>query len=978
VIRAPFIAWLSAGGALLLASPNGVTFEDVAASSGVVFRHDNAASSEKYLIETMGAGAAWIDYDNDGFLDIYLVNSAPTKLYQPEHSLRSALYRNKGDGTFTDVTQQSGVGAAGLFGMGVATGDWDNDGDTDLFVTGYDRSILYRNEGDGRFIDVTGQAGVANLRKWGSSAAWFDYDRDGWLDLVIANYVDWSPENNLHCGEPRPGYRSYCHPNKYKGQLPTLYHNKRNGTFQDVSMQSGLAAKAGNGLGVVCYDYNGDGWQDIFIANDSMANALYINKRDGTFDEVAVSAGAAYGENGEAEAGMGVDAGDYDGDGRPDLFITHLDFEFGRLYKHNGNVYEDHTFRAGIGYNTFQFSGFGVRFIDYDNDGWRDIFIANGHILDNIHLFHPKTTYAEPKLVFWNLGGKFVNVTAQLGAGLAKPRVSRAAAFGDYDNDGDIDVLVNNNGEQAELLRNEGGNRNQWIEIKLVGTRSNRDGVGAQVTIVAGSLKLRGERVGGASYQSAHDPRLHFGLGARDRFDQIEVRWPSGTVDKVPGGPAGRVITVKEGGGGTEESAESHDRLGVSHAQSGRLPEAIVHFKKAIELRPEFAEAHYHLALAYEKSGQEDVAIDEYLESLRLQPALLQARYLLAGACRKRGDTNGALRLLEQVVEQAPKFAEARYNLGLLLKDREQLPEAIEQLREAVRLSPGKARVLMALGIALAEQQNAAEALAVLRKAAELDPGDAEAPYNIGLVLAAHGQTAEAATQFRASLALNSKHSSARRALGVSLMHQGDFEASLEELRKAVEAAPDDAEAYNNLGLVELRRKNSAGAIEALERAVRLNPRLIKAYFNLAQAYQREGRPDDARQATEKARQLTAEQRNLGRAMVLTQSARQRMKAGDRNAAISQLREAVTLSPEFGDAGIELARTLREAGADPDEALKVLRGVLRADSARADAHYEMGLTLKGAGRASEALKEFQTAVEKWPCYEEARRAIESR
>ncbi|MGH9721311.1 MAG: CRTAC1 family protein [Bryobacteraceae bacterium] len=521
-------------------APHRITFTNVASKSNLTFRHHNAATPEKRLVETMGAGAAWIDYDNDGWLDAYLVNSTPS---------RGALFRNNRDGAFTDVTERAGVAAEGLFGMGVAAADFDNDGDQDLYVAGYGRSILYRNDG-GKFTDITEKSGAANRGRWGSSAAWLDFDRDGWLDLVIANYVDWTPENNIFCGESKPGYRSYCHPNKYKGQPPTLLRNNRDGAFTDVSRASRVGARPGNGLGVVCFDFNRDGWPDIFIANDSMENFLWINKRDGTFEEAAVSAGVAYGENGEAEAGMGVDAADYDGDGWPDLYVTHLDFEFNRLYRHNRkDAFEDATFRAGLGYQTFHLSGFGTGFIDYDNDGRRDLFLANGHVLDNIHLFHPKTSYAEPKVVFHNIGGKFENVTRDLGADLSVPRVSRAAAFGDFDNDGDIDVLVSNNGQEVELLRNDGGNRNHWLQILLIGTKSNRDGAGAQVTITAGGWKSADERRSGYSYQAAHDPRLHFGLGGRDRVDRIEVRWPSGAIDRVEGVTAGRAVTIQEGRG---------------------------------------------------------------------------------------------------------------------------------------------------------------------------------------------------------------------------------------------------------------------------------------------------------------------------------------------------------------------------------------------------------------------------------------------
>lgn len=539
-------------GALCTLSPataeetGAVRFVDRTAAAKITFKHDNARSAEKYLIETMGAGAAWIDFDNDGKLDLYLVNSAPTKVYQPRRPLSSALYRNNGDGTFADVTSRAGVGAPGLFGMGAAVGDYDNDGFPDLYVIGYRQSILYHNNRDGTFTDATAKAGAANRGKWGSSGSWFDYDRDGRLDLVIANYLDFTPENNLICVQQ--GHQSYCHPNKYHGQPPTLYHNNGDGTFTDVSRASGIGSKAGNGLGVVCFDYNDDGWTDVFIANDSMENFLFVNRGKGTFDEVGIESGVALSEEGKAEAGMGVDAADYDGDGRPDLFITHLDLELNRLYRNLGNgSFEDATFQSKIGARNSKMSGFGTRFIDYDNDGWRDLFIANGHVLDNIHLFHADTAYEESKTMYRNLHGAFEDVTAQLGQSMLTPRVGRAAAFADFDNDGDIDVLVTNNGQEPQLLRNDGGNRKHWLLLRLVGVRSNRDGIGARVKLRARGLTQVEEAKGGMSYQAAHDPRLHFGLGDAARVDSIEIRWPSGVIDRLTDVPADRVLIVKEG-----------------------------------------------------------------------------------------------------------------------------------------------------------------------------------------------------------------------------------------------------------------------------------------------------------------------------------------------------------------------------------------------------------------------------------------------
>jgi hypothetical protein len=533
-----------------------ITFVDVARSAGITFQHDNAASSEKYLIETMGSGCGWIDYDQNGLLDFYLVNGAATQIYAPKRPLRSALYRNNGDGTFSDITDKAGVGAEGLFGMGVAVGDYDNDGFPDLFVLGYGRCILYHNHGDGTFSDVTERAGVKNSGRWASSAAWFDYDNDGRLDLVIANYVDWSPERNFYCGDEGPGMRSYCHPDDFRGQPPTLYHNNGDGTFTDVSKSSGVGAKGGNGLGVVTFDYDNDGWQDIFIANDHMPNFLFHNNRDGTFRERGYEAAVAVSADGQFEAGMGVDAADTVGTGRLDLAVTHLDMQLARLYRNLGDgTFDDATLQAKIGYATYHMSGFGMRFFDYDNDGAFDLFMANGHVLDNIERYHTDTHFAQPKLMFRNNGqGIFENVSDKLGLDFLLPRVSRGAAIGDFDNDGDLDILVNNNGQAPQLLRNDGGNTNHWFQILLIGTASNRDGVGARVKVSARDVVFHDQRKGGMSYQSAQDPRLHFGLGQRSKIDAIEIIWPSGMVTKLADLKSDQAIAVKEGVGIVQRS----------------------------------------------------------------------------------------------------------------------------------------------------------------------------------------------------------------------------------------------------------------------------------------------------------------------------------------------------------------------------------------------------------------------------------------
>lgn len=528
-----------------------VRFTDVRRAAGITWQQDATATEQKYYLETMGTGVAWIDYDQDGLLDLYFVQSAATDIYKPAHPLSSALYHNNGDGTFTDVTEKAGVGAQGLYGQGVAVGDYDNDGYPDLYVTGYGRAVLYRNNRDGTFTDVTEKAGVADKGGWSTSAGWFDYDKDGFLDLVVCNYIEWSPKNNVWCGEHRPGYRAYCHPDNYKGQRIKLYHNNRDGTFTDVSEKSGVGRPEAKGMGVVLADFNNDGWPDIAVANDTWPNFLFLNNHDGTFRDVSFTSGVAASEDGKYEAGMGIDAADVDGDGWMDLYVTHLDLELNRLYHNNHDEsFDDVTFTSGLGNKAVLLSGVSMKFFDYDNDGWNDIFQLNGAMLDNIHLYHAEVSYSEPKLMFRNLGrGKFESVSELLGPDFMRATVGRGSAVGDFDNDGDLDVAITNRGDYPQILRNDGGNANNWLEAKLIGTKSNRDGTGSVLKLVSEGVTQVEQAKGGMAYMSAHDPRIHFGLGKRRTIESLEITWPSGIVTRLTNVPINQIITIREGVG---------------------------------------------------------------------------------------------------------------------------------------------------------------------------------------------------------------------------------------------------------------------------------------------------------------------------------------------------------------------------------------------------------------------------------------------
>ena len=537
--------------ALPAAAP--IRYTEVAVQSGIDFKHVNGASGRKNYVETMGSGACWFDYDGDGDIDLYVVNSGALPGYSDSAvKPTNHLYRNDGGGRFVDVTAAAGVPGYG-YGMGCAAGDIDNDGDIDLYVTNFGPNILYRNEGGGRFRDITAEAGVGDPR-WSASAAFADIDNDGDLDLYVTNYIDFTLDNNKVCGEGNPPLRTYCHPDEYNGVPDTLYRNKGDGHFEDISAAAGVADPTGKGLGVVFTDINDDGWVDIYVANDKTMNFLYLNQRNGTFKDISLSSGTGFSESGEVQAGMGTDAADVNGDGRMDLIVTNLDYETNELYLNNGDLtFTDATFRAGLAEPCFLCVGFGTAFFDYDNDGDNDLLVVNGHIIDNIELLRDEVKYAQPPTLLANDGtGRFKDVTGQVGADFARPNVGRGVAVGDYDDDGDLDLFISNNNRQAELFRNDGGaEAGHWLTVKLRGVKSNRDGIGARLRVrtldAAGKERWQVAEVrAGSSYLSQNDSRAHFGLGGAVAAATLEVRWPSGAVQTIKDVKADRIITVKE------------------------------------------------------------------------------------------------------------------------------------------------------------------------------------------------------------------------------------------------------------------------------------------------------------------------------------------------------------------------------------------------------------------------------------------------
>jgi hypothetical protein len=523
---------------ILLAADEPVRFTDVTVSAGIKFTHNSGRAGKKWLPETMGAGCAFFDADGDGWLDILLINGKDWTSRGRRST--AALYRNNHDGTFTDITKGSGLDIE-IYGLGVAIADYDNDGREDVYITALGGDRLFHNDGGGHFRDVTRESGAVN-DGFAASAAWFDYDRDGKLDLFVANYVQWKPASDLWCSLDG-STKSYCTPESYKGMAPKLFHNLGGGKFEEVSAKAGLADATSKSLGVAVFDFNGDGWPDLFVANDTQPNKLYRNLHDGRFKEEGVAAGVAFGEDGVARGAMGVDATDYDRSGRPHLIVGNFSNQMLGLYHNEGNgLFVDEAPRSTVGRSSLLTLAFGLFFFDYDLDGYPDIFAANGHIEEEIGRVQPKIQYQELPLLLHNaMKGRFDQVNA-----FTKPIVARGAAYGDFDRDGDLDILISTNNGPAYLYRNDGGNRNHWLQLKLTGSKSNRDGIGAVVRVTsAGGMQWQTVH-SGSSYCSASDLALTFGLGRDASAGTIEVEWPSGSKQKLTNIAANQRMEIKE------------------------------------------------------------------------------------------------------------------------------------------------------------------------------------------------------------------------------------------------------------------------------------------------------------------------------------------------------------------------------------------------------------------------------------------------
>ena len=859
----------------------GVQFVDVARDVGLDFVHVSGSPEQRYILESMSPGAAFFDYDGDGYLDIFMVNSS--RIRENADDATNRLYRNVEIGTagqrrrgFRDVTEEAGLRRSG-WGMGCATGDYDNDGDVDLYVTYWGPNVLYRNEGNGRFTEVTKEVGVGD-DGWGSSAAFGDVDGDGYLDLYVTNYlvfdIDDPPGGGLPCSDWK-GLDVYCGPHGMIPQSNVLYRNEGNGRFADVTAETGLSPHRQASLGVVFGDYDNDGDQDIYVANDGYPNLLYRNEGDWNLEEVAAFAGAAYSEDGRAQAGMGVAAGDYDNDGDLDIYVTHFSDDINTIYQNQGDGnFIDFTAGAGMGGQVRPFLSWSTGFFDSDNDGWLDVFVANGHIYPQVDVHPSGIRYAQGNLLFHNEGGRFRNVSEEAGPGFAEVKVTRGGALGDYDNDGDLDLLAMNLNDPPNLLHNFGGNRNNWLGLKLMGTESNRDGIGARVQLFSGDRVQMREVQRGYGYQSQHDVRLLFGLGDEERAERVEIRWPSGLVQTLEDPEPRRYLIVREGGEGVVASYAGET------SEDAFAPSESIRDKRALEEKTQYAlnpdwtaDDHYRKGVELYNYGRYHEALEAFRASIRLEPDSIKVYYSL-GVTLYSGlglSAEGAA-VLEEAMARDSTWAQVCQLLGVAYLDLNRTDEALELLERARRLEPDAWQGHNRLGLAYLRRGDMEGAGGAFREASRKAPWMPHPHLNLARVYERQGQsdsaererqifeqlrpTQEQVQRYLDNLETYPEDVEARCLLGQAYLLQGRPEDARACFREAIRIDSSYAPAHYGLGAILHYQNRLAEAISAYERACRLQPDLVGAFADLGQAHHQAGHLDAAIAAYSSALEL--------------------------------------------------------------------------------------------------------------------------
>jgi tetratricopeptide (TPR) repeat protein len=922
------------------ASPVGaIDYTDVTAAAGIVFRHESGASGKKWYPETMGAGGGFFDYDGDGLVDILLVNGRrwPGERQSPEPTMQ--LYRNLGDGTFAEVTTAAGLDRP-LYGMGFAAADYDNDGDQDLVVTGYLQSLFFINNGDGTFREATQQVGLQE-GTWDSAAVFFDYDRDGFLDLIIGHYVEWDPSKEAHLdctyGSPQ---KDYCAVQHFAGQGLTLYRNLGNGRFRAVTAQAGMEAPGARVLGITIVDYNQDHWPDVLVANDLTPSLFFANHGDGTFREIGVQTGLVMDEGGIAFAGMGIDTAYINNDAQLCVAIGNFTGQPTTLHcqMRTGNTYQPEVFveqslRAGIARPTLRMVTFGLFFFDADLDGWQDLFMVNGHVVDEARLRN--VPYAQPPQLFRNRGnGTFQEITSAPGSGLDLRIIGRGAAYADYDNDGDLDLLLTANQGQAYLLRNATPRTGHFLRVITRGSRSNRDGIGAQLRLQTDRRQLSGMVRTGSTYLSQSELPLTFGLQAGEQIDHLEVLWPSGTQDVfqhippdttfiaqegtsptqaiaaqpsvVPPAAVGNgedtgVVAPRQAEEGKEQDYIALKRAAVAHYQAGRLADAIAAFEQVLQHQPDdYMAQQYVIELSWRRGahGRARTLLAEMARTLADANFLMQFAFHLEEV--RLSDLAAAV--YREAARLDPQASEAPYRLGKHALQARRYAEAVGQFREALTRQPHLLDAVHGLGLAYAAQGKTVEAEARFQEALRLAPDFAEAYTHLGKIYASTGRLDEAITAYRKVITIEPNRAQGYHNLGAVLAAKGVVDAAAEQFREAVQRDPHYLPAYNDLGTLYAEQGDIEQAIAEFSAAIQIDPRWVPAHYNLAMAYAARG--DVAATVGELEETVRLDPQHLDAHFSLGVAQLQQGKAA---AAIERFRAVIDLDPNHAMAHSVLA-----------------------------------------------------------------------
>lgn len=991
-----------------------VRFSDVTATAGIHFKHTSGLSGRKYGVEALGSGAAFFDYNGDGHMDLYVVNGADLPGHVSPQPPRNALYRNRIDGRFTETT--AGV-ADTSYGMGCSAGDYDNDGDADLFVANFGTNVLYRNEG-GHFTDVTAAAIPDSDRSWSTGSAFADYDLDGDLDLYVANYLDYQFETDPldETGRLKRDRRHYA-PTEYPGQRDFLYRNEGEGRFVDVTEEAGLFSLEGRELGAVFFDWDGDGDPDLFQANDATPNFLYRNEGDGSFSEIGLAAGAAYNEAGKPEGGMGTDIADTDGDGHLEIVVTNFQWESNTLYQSKGDgLLRDRSTASGLGAPSFNRLAFGINFFDFDRDGDPDLYAANGHIDDNIADFDPQVSHGQLDQLFLNDGqGRFAEISAQAGPFFQRAMVGRGAATADYDNDGDGDLFVVNSNQPAVLLRNDTASKNHWLALRLVGTRSNRDGLGSRVTVRTGDREQILQTRSSFSYLSQSDSRLFFGLGAYDRADRIDIAWPSGIRQQLKDVEADQILDILEPTEPVADRTPHGDSIHKKTLQAGEhsapsafelerfwreAPPVLIDagrfappdgadrasgdevdvLTEAVSRNPRDPDAHFRLAEALHRLRRYEEAEVHFQRAVVLDSSYAQAYTGLGKLYGDQGDRIKALAALQQALALGDE-AIAHYYLGNFYASQGSYQQAISHYQQAIDRRSDYEQAYINLAGVYARQTEYSTAIQVLTRGVAALPGSAELKFRLGWNYSVQGRYAAAVEQFQQVIRLDPQRHQAYDFIARMYMAEEKREEAQQLLQQALAAHPDASALLARLGVLLLDAGNPIQASEYLARAIREDPDHAEAYYSLGQAYLRTGLSDRGHAVLhyfELLQNNYQELLDLKTAIVLNPSdaaacfglGKVYGRIGRYEAARQAYLAVLKIDPSHIDAQNNLGNIyLRQQR--PHQAIQVFSALLQADSSYVRAYNNLGYAYLAISQPQRAIQTYKKAIAIDPKYAQA-------